>query len=62
MITLSVYVNTGVADGIIVVSGENITDAFKKIPIAAANKGLSLLNDGGMVTYKVMVQPPKEDS
>lgn len=53
---VTVYINTGMADGIVVIEGKDLPDIFSKIPHVAANKGLALTNDGRMVTYKVMVQ------
>lgn len=52
-VTLVVTVNTGEATGTFQVTGRTISAAFERIPLAAAERGLSLLNLGNPVTYTV---------
>lgn len=41
--------------GILTVEAPTIPDAFMKIPLEAANKGLALMNDGSANAYEVKV-------
>lgn len=52
---LSVLVVTRQACKGIYVEGETISECFQRIPIAAAEQGVALLNDGVSVDYKVSV-------
>ena len=58
--TIEVTVNTRFAHNNFRVTAPTIPEAFTKIPIEAANKGVALVNDGNIVTYNVRVLPGVE--